>query len=217
MIIADDERLFRTGIAFLLQQEPNIEILLQADNGQEVVDFLKLSEEHPDVILMDLKMPVLNGVEATKTIHKYFPEIKVIALTSYNSNSFIHNMIQVGAASYLVKNATPDEMLFTINEVVDKGFYYNDFVLQVIQDNITFDAATQKSNFDRDFLTNREKEILQMICKQMNTAEISEKTFTSARTVEGHRNNLMAKTGSKNVAGLVIYALQNALVSIEEL
>lgn len=217
MIIADDEILFRSGISFLLQREKNIDIVFEASNGQEVIDYLKSSENKPDIILMDLKMPELNGVEATKIVHKYYPEIKVIALTSYNSNSFILNMIQVGASSYLVKNSTPTEMIFTINEVAEKGFYYNDFVLQVIQDNITFEKNKQKSNFDGDYLTAREKEILFLICQQMSAVEISEKTFISPRTVEGHRNNLMIKTGSKNVAGLVVYAFQNGLIDMNEL
>lgn len=217
MIIADDEILFRSGISFLLQREENIDIVFEANNGQEVIDYLKTSDNKPDLILMDLKMPELNGVEATKIVHKYYPEIKVIALTSYNSNSFINNMIQVGASSYLVKNSTPNEMIFTINEVATKGFYYNDFVLQVIQDNIAFEKNKQKSNFDGGYLTAREKEILLMICKQMSAVEISEKTFISPRTVEGHRNNLMIKTGSKNVAGLVVYAFQNGLIDMNAL
>ena len=217
IIIADDEALFRSGISFLLKHESNIEILAEADNGQQVIDFLKTSENHPHIILMDLKMPELNGVEATKIIQKYFPEIRVVALTSYNTSSFIKNMIQVGASSYLVKNATPDEMIFTINEVASKGFYYNDLVLQVIQNSIALDAAKAKSNFDSEFLTLREKEILLMICKQYSTQEISEKIFISARTVEGHRNNLMVKTESKNIAGLVIYALENKMVDMSEL
>jgi DNA-binding NarL/FixJ family response regulator len=217
MIIADDEQLFRSGISFLLQREENIEILFEASNGQQVIDYLKSSENYPDIILMDLKMPELNGVEATKIIQKYFPEIKVIALSSYNSNSFIINMIQVGASSYLVKSSTPEEMIFTVKEVADKGFYYNDFVLQVIQENIEFNGTKSKSTFDSDYLTMREKEILLLICKQLNTVEISEKTHISTRTVEGHRNNLMVKTGSKNVAGLAVYALQNGLVDMSEL
>lgn len=217
MILADDELLFRSGISFLLQRESNIDIIFEASNGQEVIDFLKNSENQPDIVLMDLKMPELNGVEATKLIQKYFPEIKVIALTSYNSNSFINNMIQVGASSYLVKNATPSEMIFTINEVAAKGFYYNDFVLKVIQENIVLDRGKNKLYSEGNYLTNREKEILLMICKQMNTTEIAEKIFISIRTVEGHRNNLMNKTGSKNVAGLVIYAFQSGLIDLTAL
>ena len=125
LLLADDEELFRKGISFLLQRQDNIQILYEANNGSEVFEYLKSSSIHPDIILMDLKMPLLNGVEATKLINKEFPSIKIIALTSYNTKSFIANMIEIGAASYIVKNSTPEEMITTINHVIEKGFYYN--------------------------------------------------------------------------------------------
>lgn len=217
MLIADDELLFRSGISFLLQREDNIDVIAEANNGEEVIEYLKSNDNHPDIILMDLKMPLLNGVEATKLIQKYYPQIKVIALTSYNTNSFIDNMIQVGASSYLVKNATPAEMIFTINEVAKNGFYYNDEVLKVIQKSIEYEGKRMKSDFDRDFLTSREQEVLQLICQQLSAPEIATKLFLSPRTVEGHRNSLLIKTSSKNIAGLVVYAFQNGIIDIEKL
>lgn len=217
IVLADDEELFRKGIYFLLQREKNIEVIYEASNGAELVAYLKDCSEIPDIILMDLKMPGINGVEATKIIHKEFPEIKIIALTSYNTKSFIANMIHVGAVSYLVKNATPTEMIETINEVAIKGFYYNSTVMQVIEDDIISDNRSNKTSFDEDFLTNREREVLTMICQQMSTGEIAEKLFISSRTVEGHRTNLMIKTESKNIAGLVVYAIQNKLLIADEL
>jgi DNA-binding NarL/FixJ family response regulator len=164
---------------------------------------------------MDLKMPLLNGVEATKIIRNDFPEIKIIALTSYNTDTFIANMIHVGASSYLIKNATPNEMIETINEVARKGFYYNDAVLKIINDN-SF-SKKNKSKLDEDFITNREKEVLQLICEQKSTAEIAEILFISPRTVEGHRNNMMLKSESKNIAGLVVFAIQNQLVTLQRI
>lgn len=217
ILLADDELLFRKGIAFLLEREKNIEIIFEAADGAEIIRYLAENENHPDIILMDLKMPNLNGVEATKLIQKQFPDIKIIALTSYDSKSFISNMIQVGASSYLVKNATPAEMIFTINEVSEKGFYYNQTVFKVIQDNIGFESTKIKSDFDRDFFTSREQEVLQLVCEQLSAPEIADKLFISPRTVEGHRNTLMIKTGSKNIAGLVVYALQNGIVEINKL
>ena len=217
ILLADDELLFRKGIAFLLEREKNIEIIFEAADGAEIIRYLAENENHPDIILMDLKMPNLNGVEATKLIQKQFPDIKIIALTSYDSKSFISNMIQVGASSYLVKNATPAEMIFTINEVSEKGFYYNQTVFKVIHDNIGFESTKIKSDFDRDFFTSREQEVLQLVCEQLSAPEIADKLFISPRTVEGHRNTLMIKTGSKNIAGLVVYALQNGIVEMHKL
>lgn len=211
IVLVDDEILFRKGISFLLEKEKNIDILFEASNGSELIKFLKESKSLPDIIIMDLKMPILNGVEATKIIHNNFPEIKIIALTSYDSKSFVANMIKVGAVAYLKKNATPVELLTTINQVAVKGFYYTDYAMKIIQENV-LTAKNVKSNLDLAFLTARETEVLQLICKQKNTAEIGEQLFISPRTVEGHRNSLLLKTESKNVAGLVVYAIQNEIV-----
>lgn len=212
--LADDEVLFRKGIAFLLQREENIEILFEASDGSELITFLREQPEQPDIILMDLKMPLLNGVEATKIIHANFPSIKIIALTSYNTKPFIANMIQVGAVSFIVKNATPQEMLHTIMEVDQKGFYYNDHVMKIIHEDMLLNKTT-KSKLDTDYFTARELRILELICEQKSTIEIGEMLFISPRTVEGHRNNLLIKTESRNIAGLVVYALQNKIVALK--
>lgn len=208
--LVDDEVLFRKGIAFLLQREDNIEILFEASNGEELISQLSENEIKPDIIIMDLKMPILNGVEATKIIRKSFPDIKIIALTSYDSKSFIANMIQVGAVAYLIKNTTPKDLIKTINEVFLKGFYYNENVLKTIQDTIV-SSKNVKGNLETSFLSPREIEILQLICLQKTTSEIAEHLYLSPRTVEGHRNNLLLKTESRNIAGLVVYAIQNEI------
>jgi DNA-binding NarL/FixJ family response regulator len=216
IILVDDEVLFRKGISFLLEREKNIDVISEASNGKELISFLTENNNHPDIVMIDLKMPLLNGVEATKTIRKDFPDIKIIALTSYDSKAFIGNMIDLGVVSYLVKNATPQELLTTIKEVASKGFYYNDYVMQVIQENALLTKKT-KSRFDNNFLTNRELEVLQHICSQKNTVEIGELLFISPRTVEGHRNSLLFKTECKNIAGLVVYAIENKIVTLGNL
>jgi DNA-binding NarL/FixJ family response regulator len=161
---------------------------------------------------MDLKMPLLNGVETTKLIYKDFPSIKIIALTSYNTKSFIANMIEIGAASYIVKNSSPEDMITTIWQVIDKGFYYNDEVLNVIQENLISNSNRKNIFFEEVILTKREREILELICYQNSTQQIAEKLFISPRTVEGHRNSLLLKTDSQNSAGLVVFAIQNKIV-----
>jgi DNA-binding NarL/FixJ family response regulator len=216
IIIVDDEILFRKGISFLLGRETNIEIIFEAANGDELISFLRNNKSnHPDIIIMDLKMPIINGVEATKIIHAEFPELKIIALTSYNSKSFVANMIDVGAVSYVIKNATPQELMKTINEVSKKGFYYTDYVMKIIQADLLTNKKT-KSNFDSNFLSPREIEVLKLICTQKSTVEIAEQLFISPRTVEGHRNNLLLKTDSRNIAGLVVYAVQNQFIILNE-
>ncbi|MBZ4043301.1 response regulator transcription factor [Flavobacterium hibisci] len=210
IVLVDDEILFRKGISFLLQREDNIEVLFEASNGEELISNLNNSETKPDIIIMDLKMPVLNGVEATKVIRKFFPDIKIIALTSYDTKSFVINMIQVGAVAYLVKNTTPTDLINTINEVAKKGFFYNEKILKTIQDTM-HPSKNSRVNLESGFLSPREIEILQLICNQKTTAEIAEELFLSPRTVEGHRNNLLLKTESRNIAGLVVYAIQNEI------
>jgi DNA-binding NarL/FixJ family response regulator len=211
IILADDEILFRKGISFLLEREKNLEVIFEASNGDELISFLQLNNNHPDIIMMDLKMPVINGVEATKIIRKEFPEIKIIALSSYDSKSFVANMIDVGAVSYVIKNATPQDLLTTINEVALKGFYYTDAVLKVIKEDVLTNKKV-KSNFENNFLSKREIEVLKLICLQKSSVEIAEQLFISPRTVEGHRNSLLLKTESRNIAGLVVYAIQNDII-----
>lgn len=214
IILVDDEVLFRKGISFLLTREKNIEVIFEASNGIELMEFLKGDNPKPDIIIMDLKMPLLNGIEATKIIRRDMPDIKIIALTSYDSKLFVANMVDVGAVSYVVKNTTPQDLFATINEVAEKGFYYSDYVMNIIQEDVITSKKT-KCSFDSNFLTSRELEVLQLICKQKSTVEIGEKLFISPRTVEGHRNNLLLKTESKNIAGLVVFAIQHQLVSLD--
>lgn len=211
LIVVDDEVLFRKGISFLLNKEDNIKVIHEASNGIELLSFLEKNKNHPDIIIMDLKMPLLNGVEATKVIHRDYPKIKIIALSSYRSKSFVANLMNIGAASYLIKNTSPQELLNTIQEVDTKGFYYDDYVLQVIKEG-SLNGNVGKKGLESNNLTSREVEVLQLICEQKTTAEIAELLFISPRTVDGHRNNLLLKTESKNIAGLVVFAIQNRIV-----
>ena len=215
IVIADDEQLFRKGMRFLLERDEAFEILFEAGDGQELVDRLKISEEKPDIILMDLKMPNLNGVEATKVVHKDYPDVKIIALTSYGGKTFIINMIDVGASSYLLKNTSPKDVIFTIKEVYEKGFYYDETVMKMIHENLLSSSGKKiRSDLDKKLLSKREIEVLELICGEYTTNEIAEKLFISPRTVDGYRNNLLLKTGSKNVAGLVIYGIQKKLIEL---
>ncbi len=212
--IADDEQLFRKGIHFLLSREENFDILFDVNNGQELIDTLDI-QNLPHIILMDLKMPILNGVEATNIIHKKHPTIRIIALTSYSGNSFITNMIDIGASSYLLKSASPQKVIHTINEVYQKGFYYDNMALSSINENTT---TSRRENLncepDKKQISKRELQVLECILLQLNTAEIAEKLHISPRTVEGHRIRLLQKTGSKNIAGLVVYTIQKGLLEI---
>lgn len=217
VIAVDDEALFRQGISLLIQREKDIELVSDFSNGKELLDELAALEELPDIILMDLNMPEINGVEATKQIHIKYPQIKIIALTSYNTKAFIVNMIQSGACSFLKKNSTPSELLNAIREVHGKGFFYNNEVMEALHQNFTEPKKKVSSIFDADHISKREKEVLELICKQYSTSEIADQLFISSRTVEGHRNSLLLKTGAKNTAGLVVYAIESKIADMNYL
>lgn len=210
--LAEDETLFRKGISFILQREKEFDVVFEAENGIELLAFLKKSNPLPDIVLMDLKMPDLNGVETTRAIVQDYPEIKIIALTSYDTKAFIANMIHIGAASYLVKNTTSKELVATIKEVAAKGFCYNSKIMEVLRENSAALKKNRRLSFE-ETLTKREEEIIKLVCQQYSTKEIADKLFINHRTVEGHRNKLLLKTGSKNVAGLVVYAILHDLVT----
>lgn len=218
VVLADDEELFRIGMAHILSRDPEITIVHQAENGKVLIDYLASASPLPDIIIMDIKMPELNGVEATKTIHKAYPEISIIALTTYNTRPFIRNMIDVGASAYLVKNSAPTKVLHTLKQVYYNGYYYDSDVMAAIKGYATSGNKNEtKTIFDDEFITPRERDVLELICSQLTSQEIADKLFISKRTVEVHRKNLLEKTGVKNIAGLVIFAIQNDLVPPAEI
>lgn len=212
--IADDEALFRRGITLILQEMGGIQIAFEASNGQEVLEQLSSADALPDVLLLDLNMPVLSGVETAKVLREQYPELKVIVLSTYFSKAFVLSMLELGAAAYLPKNATPESMQTTVQEVVEKGFSYSDEVMAIIRENMVKPTRQKLRKPFLPHLTAREKEVLQLICEEHTTPEIAEKLFISARTVEGHRNNLLSKLQCRNTAGLVVVALQEGLVEV---
>ncbi|MEO0895596.1 MAG: response regulator transcription factor [Bacteroidota bacterium] len=212
--ITDDEMLFRLGMKQLLEDFDNIQVVMQAENGKDLLNQLEQVQQMPDILLLDLNMPEMNGIEVSKVLQKDYPDIKIIILSTHISKAFILNMIELGASSYLPKNSLPEQVETTVREVDRKGFSYSDEVMKVIRENMV-KKTRPKASFGTE-LTSREKEILQLICEQYTTNEIAEKLFISPRTVDGHRNNLLEKLNCRNTAGLVVYAVHNQLVHISE-
>ncbi len=212
--IADDEALFRRGMRLILEDYPGLHVALEAENGQDLLDKIRASDELPDVLLLDLKMPVMGGIEAAEIIRREFPSILIVVISSHFSKAFIINMIEIGASAYLGKNTAPDEVVETIRMVREKGFYYNTAVMGIIRENIMAPIQNKQTQEQPVEITNREKEVLQLICEEYTTQEIADRLYISVRTVDGHRNNLLSKLGCRNTAGLVVYALQHELVKI---
>ncbi len=210
-VIADDHQIFRQGLKLVLGDDKGLNFLGEAENG---IALLKLLETvSPDVILLDLKMPEMDGFEATREIRKQFPEIKILILTMHDEEHFILHMLEAGANGYLLKNANPEEIQQAIRAVYETNHYFNDLVSKAMLKSIV-----QKNIAKPDFkntiaLTEKEITILRLICRELTSAEIGEKVFLSARTVEGIRAGMMEKVGVRNIAGLVMYAAKNGIAN----
>ena len=212
VIITDDHKLFRKGIIALLEDFDFIGEIWEASNGAELIDLLAKIKTPPDVILLDLRMPVMDGIETHKKISKLYPEIKVIILTMEDDEQFILHLISEGVNGYLLKNADPDEMEKAILKVVENGYYFSENISTlVVKGMVKKDITEAVPNLD---FNERELQILELICNEFTAAEIAEKLNLSARTVEGYRQKLIDKAGVKNVAGLVIFAVKNNLFPI---
>lgn len=209
LVIADDQVLFRKGLAALIEKEDDLELMAEADNGQELLDKLRPMPVAPDVAIVDMHMPVMNGVELNDILHQEFPEIKVVILSVYDQERFISKMIEAGASGYLIKNTEVEELLTAVRKVHDAGFYFNQASLAAMKNAWQYRNQNIRnlSRIPID-LTDREREVLRLICKEYTNNEMADGLNISVRTVEGHRNNLLAKTGCKNTAGLVVFAIR---------
>ena len=208
--IADDYKIFRDGLKVGLSADDNLEVILEADNGEDLLNALVTIK--PDVILMDLKMPLLDGMEATKIVRKKYPAIKVLVVTMYEDDKFIIHLMENGANGYLLKNAEPDEIRKSIYAVHENGYYFNDLVNKALLKKLVL-KNNFKPSFKQDIeLSERELEVLKLICEEKTAAEIGKEIFLSPRSVEGIRQRLIEKVGVRNTAGLVMFATKNGLV-----
>lgn len=207
--IVDDELLFRKSISHILNREENIRVVFEGGDGQEIIQYLKSGKELPDIILMDIRMPVLDGVEASKIILRQFPNVKIIVLSSITSERFVEILIRYGASAYLMKNADPKQVVHTIEQVSEKGLFFDANVTKIM-----VSSQNNKRPIASYKLSKREMEILQLMCKQLNTKEIADHLCISERTVEGHRLNMLEKTDSKNSIGLILWGIKNEVLMI---
>lgn len=217
LAIADDQVLFLKGLRLLIRSFEDIELIIEANNGQELIDAIATNQ--PDVILMDLRMPVMDGLEATEKIKALYPDIKIILLTMYDEERLINHMMKAGANGYLLKNEEPNILKEAIHTVVEKEFYFNDYVSKALLRGIQKNHKEVRpwETIDNLQLTKREMEVLGLICQERTSAEIADELFISIRTVENHRKSLLTKTDVRNTAGLIIYAIRNQLIDINGL
>jgi len=208
--IADDHKIFRKGVILSLRPFTNIKFVWEADNGDQLLEGVASTE--PDVVLMDLRMPGKDGVEATKILSKQYPNIHVIVLSMYEDDRFVSHMMENGASGYLLKNAEPQEIRRAIMDVHEKGYYLNNFVNRILLKKSHAKQKAIPSLNSEITLTDRERDVLKFICSQFTAQEIAQKMDISPRTVEAIKDRLMERFGSKNTAGLVFFAVKNNLV-----
>lgn len=211
--IVDNEAIFTNGLAKIINDH-GIENVREFNSPNLALETLKTGEL-PDLILLDINMDELNGVEMAKLLTNEFPSIKIIGLSTYKGEVLIANMLDAGAVAYLPKDSEMEELYEAIDHVLSEGFHYSADVLKIINNRIIKSGSKNRSRFDENYLTKREKEILILICLQKKTADIAEQLFISERTVEGHRNNLLQKTNSNNSIGLITFALKTNLIDLD--
>tara|TARA_R110000796_G_scaffold252627_1_gene388939 strand:+ start:22364 stop:23017 length:654 start_codon:yes stop_codon:yes gene_type:complete len=210
--IADDHSLFREGLKFILAKMSGIELILEVSNGIELLKGFE--KEVPNVVLLDLEMPNGDGVETCKQLKKDYPEVKVLVLTMHSEERMISYLMEIGANGYLLKDIRHDVLKNAIEAVYTQGFYFTNEVSKSLLEGLK-KHSRQVPKFGMEVsLSTREKEVLELIAKELTTLEIGERLFISERTVEGHRKNLLSKFDVKNTAGLILKAVKQGFLQV---
>ncbi len=207
--LADDHELVRSGLTALLQKDPRLKVVQESSNGRELLD--GLVESKPDVVVLDLEMPVLSGQDALIELRYKFPDIKVLILTMFDGPAQIRQLMETGAHGYLVKDGAARDVVQAIYKVVQSGYYFSDRVSLAL---LSQSPEKHEQESLQEPLTEREADVLRLICREYTTAEIAETLFLSAKTIEGYRKVLLDKTESRNMAGLVLYAVRNGYYQV---
>jgi DNA-binding NarL/FixJ family response regulator len=216
VLIVDDHKILRDGISAIFQKSNDIKIVGECEDGDAVLDFLKT--KHADVILMDIMMPNLNGIEATKLVKSEYPKIKIVTMSMHNDVSYIHAMIESGASGYILKNTSAEEMNKAIIQIYEGKTYFASEVTQSVMNSYVQTqnneiTQTKKTNYNIDInLTHREIDVLKLIAEENTNKEIGDKLNISNRTVDTHRRNLLRKTGAKNSIGLIRFAFNLGII-----
>jgi DNA-binding NarL/FixJ family response regulator len=211
ILIADDHRIVRQGLRTLLQKEPDLQVVAEADDGRVTVRLVR--EMVPDVVIMDVAMPDLNGIEATRQIVSEFPQVKVIALSMYADRRFVVNMLRAGAVGYLLKDCAFEELARAIRAVLAHKVYLSPGVTDIVVKGFVQGNPQEASAYQ--VLTCREREVLQLMAEGRSTAQIAESLHVSGKTIETHRQQMMQKLNLRSVAELTKYAIREGLTTLE--
>jgi len=209
LAVVDDQLLFRRGLISLIKEFEEFDIVIEAQNGKELVDALK--KRKPHIVLLDLQMPVMDGIETTAYLNEKYPDIKVLILTMHDDDEFILHLIEKGANGFLLKNNSIEVVVDAIYSIMESGYYFNDRISKTMIKGLVRSKKI-KPVFQTTNLSDREIEIITLICKELTNKEISERLCLSIRTVENHRDKILEKIGARNTVGIVMFALKNNLL-----
>jgi len=209
--LADDHNLVRSGIRSILQTQPGFQIVLEVADGLALINGLKQAK--PDVILLDLEMPVMSGKECLEEIRKTDADTRVIILTMHKNPAFILQMMEAGANGYLIKDSEPEEVIKAVQHVYEKEYYFSEHISRAMLAGIANPDLRSGAVLKQHGLIQREIDVLRHICQEKTTAEIADELFLSPKTIEGYRKTLFEKTGARNMAGLVMFAIKHGLVA----
>ena len=211
--IAEDQTLFRQGLIQILNDFENVEVVVEAENGQEFLD--KIQDTPVDIAFLDYKMPVLNGAKTAQELTKHFPSTKILFISMYNEEEFIVSAIENGANGYITKDQDVDEIELAIDSIMSTGYYMNDGTSKLLIGNLLSNGKLSPTfKQGEKSLTELELTIIKLICQEYSTKEISQYLHRGIRTVEGMRSNILKKTGAKNSNGIVMYAVKKGIVEI---
>lgn len=215
LIIADDHEIFRDGLALMLSKQENMTLVGQAGDGQSLLRLVE--ERQPDMVLTDIKMPILDGITATRALLRMHPHLKIIALSMFEEENLIVDMLEAGAKGYLLKNADKQEILQAITTVLEGNIFYCKHTTAHLASLIVKSKFDPQKKDPAVLFTEREREIIRLICLQHTAQEIGDLLYISKRTVEGYRTRILEKMDVKNTAGVVIFALKHSLIGENEL
>jgi DNA-binding NarL/FixJ family response regulator len=210
IMIVDDHEIFRKGLAMVINKLKNVKVVAEAKNGKDFLEMI--GKTKADLVFMDIEMPVMNGIDATKAALEKYPDLKVVALSMFGEEEYLQNMVDAGVRGFLLKNISKEDLCRAIQLISEGKNYYSEELLSFFTRKYIQPPKQQESS-DAN-LTKRELEVLQLIAQGFTDAEIADKLFISQRTVNGHRASLIAKTGSRNTVNLLTYAIKNGLVDM---
>jgi DNA-binding NarL/FixJ family response regulator len=210
VIIADDHTLFRTGVKASLSFYNDIEFLGEAENGMQLLNLVKFLK--PDIILLDIQMPIMDGIATLPEVKKILPEVKIIMLTMNDDVSMISRLMEIGANSYLTKNSDSETIYQAIRTCYENEFFFNEYTNKAMLAGLRNKKPDVNSFADEADLSEKEKNVLKLMCEEKSTKEIADLVDISPRTVEAIRDRLKIKTGAKSTAGLILYAVKHGIV-----